>query len=80
MGFLSIHSPELEFLICLFVFKKLFIFERASEHVSTRVGRGKQREGQNLNRFHTVSAEPDMGPELKNWEIMTRAEVGGLTD
>ena len=31
-------------------------------------------------RLRAVSTEPDAGLELRNYEIMTRAEVGHLTD
>ena len=45
---------------------------------------GAEREGDTESeagsRLRTVSTEPDMGLEPTNREIMTRAEVGCLTD
>ena len=45
---------------------------------------GAEREGDTESevgsRLRAVSTEPDVGLELVNREIMTRAEVGGLTD
>ena len=48
-----------------------------------RVGE-EQREGETKpeagTRLRAVSTEPDMGLELMNLEILTRAKVGRLTD
>ena len=45
---------------------------------------GTEREGdtesETGSRLRAVSTEPDAGLELTNREIMTRAEVGRLTD
>ena len=45
---------------------------------------GAEREGDTESeagsRLWAVSTEPDAGPELTDWEIMTWAEVGRLTD
>ena len=47
-------------------------------------GGGAEREGDTESeagsRLQAVSTEPDAGLELTNCEIMTRAEVGHLTD
>ena len=56
--------------------KKLFFLnkvysEREKERESER-GRGKERGRERISsRFHTVSAEPSVGLELMNCEIMT---------
>ena len=48
------------------------------------MGGGAEGEGDTESeagsRLQAVSTEPDVGLELVNREIMTRAEVGGLTD
>ena len=46
-------------------------------------GKGKREgdtESEAGSRLRAVSTEPDMGLEHTNREIMTRAEVGRLTD
>ena len=47
-------------------------------------GGGSEREGdtesETGSRLQAVSTEPDAGLELTDHEIMTRAEVGRLTD
>ena len=47
-------------------------------------GEGEEREGDTESeagsRLQAVSTEPGAGLELMNCEIMTRAEVRGLTD
>ena len=44
-------------------------------------GRGREREKERIpSRLCTISAEPDVGLEHMNCEIMTQAEVGRLTD
>ena len=59
----------------------LFIFEGESQSLS---GGGADREGDTeleaASRLRAVSTEPDTGLELRNCEIVTRAEVGRLTD
>ena len=59
----------------------LFIFERQRDSMSRG---GAEREGdaesEAGSRFRAVSTEPDAGLELTNCEIMTRAEVGRLTN
>ena len=62
----------------------MFIFERG---VRVWAGEGqrdrqtdRQTESEAGSRIQAVSTEPDMGLELTNREIMTRAEVGHLTD
>ena len=59
----------------------LFLRERGSEQAN---GEGTEREGdpesEAGSRLWAVSTEPDVGLELTNCEIMTRAEVGCLTD
>ena len=54
--------------------------------MSWRGGGGAEREREGdteseaVSRLQAVSTEPDAGLELMNCEIMTRAEVGHLTD
>ena len=47
-------------------------------------GRGREREGDTESeagsRLRAVSTEPDVGLELVNCEIVTRAKVGHLTE
>ena len=57
----------------------IYYFERQS------VGRrGAKREGDTESkagsRLWAVSTEPDVGLELTNWETMTLAKAGHLTD
>ena len=58
----------------------MFIFERDRDMVGT----GREREGDTESevgsRLRGVSTEPDAGLELTDREIMTCAEVAGLTD
>ena len=43
-------------------------------------GRGRERgRGENPKQAPHVSAEPSLGPELTNCEIMTRAEIKSRT-
>ena len=42
--------------------------------------REEDTESETGSRLQAVSTEPDAGLELTNREIMTRAEVGPLTD
>ena len=48
------------------------------------MGGGSEKEGDTESdagsRLQAVSTEPDVGLELTNYEIMTRAEVRRLTD
>ena len=66
-------------------FKKnlMFIHEREGESVCER-GRGRERkagtESKAGSRLRAVSTDPHMGLELKNYEIMTWAEVRHLID
>ena len=59
----------------------MFIFERETQSVSRQ---GVEREGDTKSeagsRLRAVSTEPDAGPEPTNQEIMTRAQVGRLTN
>ena len=60
---------------------KVYLFEREGEREKEGVGKG-QREGEREypKQFCTVSSEPDMGLELTNHEIMTRAKDRRLTE
>ena len=58
----------------------IYLWETQREHEQ---GRGRERgrqESEAGSRLWVVSTEPDAGLELTNREIMTRAEVGRLTD
>ena len=57
-------------IVFLFYFFKFILRER--EHASMSWV-GAEREGAEImpSRLHTISAEPDMGLELTNCEIMT---------
>ena len=62
----------------------LFIFEREREKERERERAGEgQREGdtesETGSRFWAISTEPDVALEFTNHEIMTCAEVAGLT-
>ena len=57
----------------------LFILREKESTIRGRAERHGERE-RILSRLHTVSAEPNMGLELTNREIMTWAEVGRSTD
>ena len=59
----------------------MFIFERERENMS-RGGAERQgdTESEAGSRLRAVSTEPDAGLKLGNHKIMTRAEVGRLTD
>ena len=54
--------------------------EREAEHEQGRVERKGDTESEAGSRPCTVSTEPNTGLEPMNGEIMTRAEVGHLTD
>ena len=63
----------------------MFIFEREREREESMSGTGaeRERETQNLKQVpgSDLSAQrPDADLKLTNREIMTRAEVGGLTN
>ena len=51
--------------------------DRARKERAEREGDTKSEAG---SRLQAVSTEPDMGPELTNYETMTGAEVGCSTD
>ena len=72
--FLALHVELTTFSKNLF-FKFNYLFERERESVrlSAQVGEGREKERQNLNhnRIHAISAEPHVGLELMNCEIMT---------
>ena len=52
-------------------FLNVYLFGRERENVHTRAGEG-QREGERIpSRIHTASAEPVVGLEPMNCEIMT---------
>ena len=59
----------------------MFIFEREREHEQER---GRETEGDTESeagfRLRAVSTEPEVGLEPTNREIMTWAEVWGLTE
>ena len=56
----------------LFFFFNLFILrERERERESTSRGGAERRTDRIPSRLHTISAEPNMGLELMNCEIMT---------
>ena len=62
-----------------YFFKCLFIFERERERErESEQGKDREREGDTEpeagSRLPAVSREPDMGLELRNREIMTRAK------
>ena len=59
----------------------IYFWERQRQNAS---GLGAEREGDTESeagsRLRAVSTEPEAGLELTDREIMTRAEVGRLTD
>ena len=59
---LTPHTPSL---LPFIIFLKLFIFEGGAERKGERIPSG----------LHPVSAEPDVGLDLTNRAIMTRAEI-----
>ena len=67
------------FFIGSFLLKFIHFWETEHEQ-----GRGREREGDTESeagsRIWAVSTEPDTGLELTNCEIMTWAQVRGLTD
>ena len=80
MAFLLSEGYLLKSVLFVCVFN-LFLKERERE----RVGEGgAEREGDTESkagsRLRAVSTEPDVGLELTNREIVTRAEVGRSTD
>ena len=56
--------------------------EREGVHTHARASGGGAERGRERipGRLRTVSAEPDVGLELTNHEIMTWAEVGHFTN
>ena len=65
----------------MFFFNVLFIFARKRGSVSR--GGAEREEGTESeagSRLRVVSTDPDAGLEPTNCEIMTRAEVGRLTE
>ena len=61
-----------------YIFLCLFIFERGRDRAQVEEERQRERKIQNLKQ--AVSTEPDREFELKDSEIMTRAEVRHLTN
>ena len=49
----------------------MFIFLRERENARSRVAEGPRKKLGERSRLHAVSAEPDVGLELMNHEIMT---------
>ena len=75
-------SPEHLPLVFL-CFQHLFTFERDRNRVPAGKGQRERvgdTESEAGSRLRAVSTEPDVGLELMNREIMTRAEVGTSTD
>ena len=83
MKFFSSHiiclSSKFLYLVSFF-FLVFIYFERERMHVHEQ-GRDRERERERIpSRLRAVSAEPDVGLELTNHEIMTLAEIGHLTN
>ena len=60
-----------------FSFLMFIYFQTDTEHEQ---GRGRKRGRHRIRSLWAVSTEPDAGLELRDWEIMTWAEVGHSTD
>ena len=59
------YNGSLNFLVELIVVSKVYLFERER-------GRGRERGRQRIrSRLFADSREPDVGLELRNWEIMS---------
>ena len=61
----------------------MFIFEREKDSTCAPVGEGQKERGTEDPKgcgLCTDSREPEAGLELTTCEIMSQAEVGGLTD
>ena len=58
----------------------MFIYFWETEAEQQKRGRERDTHTQNPKQAPGVSTEPDAGPELTNHEIVSRAEVGRLTD
>ena len=72
------------FYLCFWKFIFVYFWERERESARTRAhtsGGGAEREGDRIpSRLRTVSAEPYVGLELMNHEIMTWAETKSQSD
>ena len=69
------------FLALINNFFNVYLFEREREREHKQGGgREGDTESKAGSRLWAVITEPDMGLELTNGEIMTRAEAGHLTD
>ena len=64
----------------LVIFLSLFLFLRYRDRARAERERERETDLKAGSRLRSVSTEPDAGFELTNCEIMTWAEVGGLTD
>ena len=63
---------------CLLFFFNVYLFLREREH---KWGRDRERDIHRISsRLQAVSAEPDVGLELTDLEIMTQAKIRSLTD
>ena len=49
----------------------LFILRESHAHV----GEGPKERTRSPSRLRAVGPEPDVGLDLKNWEVMTRAAI-----
>ena len=79
--FLTFFSQVRPFSFFLFFFFLMFIyFVIGRERESKLRNRERERERERIpSRTHAVSTEPDMGLELTNSEIVTRAEIKSQT-
>ena len=59
------------FVSFLFFLKFIYLFLRERERESTSGGGTERRRDRITSRLHTISAEPDVGLELTNSEIVT---------
>ena len=78
---LNLYSFFFNWFFFLNFFLSLFILkDRETEHLSGG-GAERERERQRIpSRVYAAGTESDVGLELTNCEILTRAEVGRSTD
>ena len=75
------HPGAPDFVLFNFFFQRLFIFGTERDRAWTGEGqRERETESETGSRLWAISPEPDTGLELMDHEIMTWAEVSGLTD
>ena len=64
---------EMPFIFTYFFFLNVYLFILRESHA--HVGEGPRERTRSPSRLRAVGPEPNVGLDLRNWEVMTRAEI-----